>query len=138
MAEQTTLYKTCLIQVRFLTFPLGRCGGIGIHRDLKSLRCEAYGFKSRHRHTEKGSNMNLQERTIKMQNRKPRKDTGVTRIPMRGRSIAAAKGIMKDLRISVCTDCERGIFIDHEYVWTSRGLVHTKCEEIKNETKSVT
>ena len=34
-----------------------------------------------------------------------------------------------DQRVSTCTDCKYGIFTFHEYVWTSRGLVHTKCND---------
>jgi len=37
-----------------------------------------------------------------------------------------------DTRVSVCTDCRAGIFEHHEYLWTSRGLVHRGCDEIKN------
>ncbi|MFY3741596.1 MAG: hypothetical protein HMLIMOIP_002054 [Candidatus Nitrosomirales archaeon] len=41
-----------------------------------------------------------------------------------------------DKRVSVCTDCSRGIFADHDYIWTSRGLVHTSCNKRTNETNN--
>jgi hypothetical protein len=43
-----------------------------------------------------------------------------------------------DERVSVCIDCKKGIFKGTGYVWTSRGLVHNECEELKkNETEHV-
>jgi hypothetical protein len=33
-----------------------------------------------------------------------------------------------DQRISVCSDCKRGIYPRHERLWTSRGLVHNPCD----------
>jgi hypothetical protein len=46
--------------------------------------------------------------------------------PGRGRKPASFKQKNKivDTRISVCNMCNRGIFPHHEYLWTSRGLVH--------------
>lgn len=38
---------------------------------------------------------------------------------------------IQDARISVCTDCKWGIFPGHEYHWTSRGLVHNKCDDAR-------
>lgn len=43
-----------------------------------------------------------------------------------------AKNNTPDQRVSVCTDCKYGIFKFHEYVWTSRGLVHRECDEAQD------
>lgn len=37
----------------------------------------------------------------------------------------------KDLRITNCTDCLKGIFTNHSKIWTSRGFVHTDCDDPK-------
>ena len=50
-----------------------------------------------------------------------------SRITLKGNKIV-------DKRVSVCTDCRSGIFEHHEYLWTSRGLVHKECDEVKNAT----
>jgi hypothetical protein len=36
---------------------------------------------------------------------------------------------LKDQRVTVCTDCRKGIFEGTERVWTNRGLVHKECNE---------
>lgn len=43
---------------------------------------------------------------------------------------------VQDTRLTTCTDCRYGIFKHHDFVWTRRGLVHTKCAEGSNETKT--
>jgi hypothetical protein len=44
-----------------------------------------------------------------------------------------------DNRVSVCTDCRRGIFTFQEHEWTSRGLVHGSCKDKgESETKTIT
>jgi len=35
----------------------------------------------------------------------------------------------KDYRLSVCTNCSTGIFADHKYVWSSKGLIHIDCND---------
>lgn len=37
--------------------------------------------------------------------------------------------VIEDRRVSVCTDCGWGIFTNHNYHWTTRGLVHVDCNE---------
>jgi hypothetical protein len=52
------------------------------------------------------------------------------------KTVIDLKGRKKtDNRVSVCTDCRAGIFIQQEYIWTRRGLVHTECELKEDETK---
>ncbi len=54
-------------------------------------------------------------------------------------SIARTKIENVDKRVSVCTDCEKGIFTHHNYLWTGRGLVHQECEDSRlRETKTIT
>lgn len=50
------------------------------------------------------------------------------------------KGTAIDRRVSVCGDCFKGIFTDHEYLWTGRGYVHQECEDkrLNVSTKEVT
>jgi hypothetical protein len=40
-----------------------------------------------------------------------------------------------DRRISVCSECKRGIFPQHEYYWVrGKGLTHKGCDETKEVT----
>ena len=48
------------------------------------------------------------------------------------------RGKAIDQRISVCTDCRKGIFNFHDYLWTKRGLCHRECDdEIKDVTPAL-
>jgi hypothetical protein len=50
-----------------------------------------------------------------------------------------SKGNPADQKLSVCTDCRYGIFKGTDYCWTSRGLVHTECEDKRmDEIKTTT
>jgi hypothetical protein len=43
-----------------------------------------------------------------------------------------------DTRVSVCILCRKGIFPQHDYKWTSNGLVHCVCDDKENnETEDV-
>ncbi len=44
-----------------------------------------------------------------------------------------------DRRLTTCTDCKWGIFPEHKYQWTNRGLVHCSCEKkrLKNEVERI-
>lgn len=58
------------------------------------------------------------------------------REPIRSRpTFGTSKAKQHDQRVSVCSDCRRGIFEFHEYIWTNRGLVHTECND---ETETTT
>lgn len=46
----------------------------------------------------------------------------------------------KDNRISVCTNCRAGIFKDHKYKWSTKGLIHIDCKDklgVANALKTV-
>lgn len=64
--------------------------------------------------------------------------TGRTNAPRLADSVKRETAI-QDTKISVCSDCYWGIFPHHERKWTSRGLVHVKCEHERPqcETKNV-
>lgn len=42
----------------------------------------------------------------------------------------------KDQRRSNCTDCKKGIFTDHVSEWTSRGLIHSDCDDPRKENEA--
>lgn len=46
---------------------------------------------------------------------------------------SSRKNTIVDQRVSTCTDCEKGIFTYHEYLWTSRGLVHKPCNDVRQD-----
>lgn len=58
-----------------------------------------------------------------------------------GKSPGLVKNALdRDQRLTTCTDCKYGIFVNHNKVWTNRGLVHQECEDkrLLNEIKNVT
>lgn len=43
-----------------------------------------------------------------------------------------------DNRVSVCTECRKGIFKSQEYKWTSTGYIHNGCERQDDTIKEST
>jgi len=43
-----------------------------------------------------------------------------------------------DQRVSICSNCNAGIFKGDAYIWSTAGLIHTRCDTRPNETKDTT